>query len=83
MPGTVLSVSCIIICNPNSAVRKVLLAKETGPNKILVLFWREEGHGRLIYFASRSLRRCNWVLNLCFTFSKPHYLPLLVIIWGA
>lgn len=50
MPGTVLSAGCIILCRLHSAIRKALLAKETGPNKLLVLFWREEGHGRLIYF---------------------------------
>lgn len=48
MPGTVLSAACIILCRSHSAIRKALL--ETGPNKVLVLFWREEGRGRLIYF---------------------------------
>lgn len=50
MLGTVLSAVCIILRHPHSAIRKALLAKETGPNKVLVLFWREEGHGRLVYF---------------------------------
>lgn len=51
MPGTVLSAACISLCHPHSAIRKALLAKETGPNKVLVFFFfREEGRGRLIYF---------------------------------
>lgn len=44
--------ACIILCDLHSAVTKVLLAKGTGLNMVLVLFGGagKEGPIRLIYF---------------------------------